>query len=160
MHSFEETAKKRLRLLTLLLVLNLIATVGVIVYLASNRPTTAEQREAGGFVREMETGEKYILYIGTNDKDTYTQIISTDDARDMVNRICAKYTGGYTASDARGGWVDETDTLTQENTLVYEFYDITEEQLTQIMDDVLRELNQNSILVERREAVYSYYSGS
>lgn len=160
MHSFEETAKKRLRLLTLLLVLNLIATVGVIVYLASNRQTTAEQREAGGFVQGMETGEKYILYIGTNDKDTYTQIISTDDARDMVNRICAKYTGGYTASDARGGWVDETDTLTQENTLVYEFYDITEEQLTQIMDDVLRELNQNSILVERREAVYSYYSGS
>lgn len=107
----------------------------------------------------METGEKYILYIGTNDKDTYTQLIPTEEARDKVNAICAKYVGGYTVSDARGGWVDETDTLTQENTLVYSFYEVTEEQLRQIMDDVLKELNQNSILVEKQEAVYTYYSG-
>lgn len=153
----EETVKKKLRLLAVLLALNLLATAGVIAFLVSDRP---EAKQTETILQGMETGEKYILYIGTNDKDTYTQLIPTDEARDMVNRICAKYTGGYTASDARGGWVDETDTLTQENTLVYEFYDITEEQLTQIMDDVLQELNQNSILVEQREAVYSYYSGS
>ena len=158
---FEETVKKKLRLLAILLVLNLLATAGVTAYLVSNRPAAEQKNEqTEGFIQGMETGEKYILYIGTNDKDTYTQLIPTDAARDMVNRICAKYTGGYTESDARGGWVDETDTLTQENTLVYEFYDIAEEQLTQIMDDVLRELNQNSILVERRETVYSYYSRS
>ena len=78
----------------------------------------------------------------------------------MVNAICAKYVGGYTASDAKGGWVDETDTLTQENTLVYSFYEITEEQLVQVMDEILKQLNQNSILVERQEAVYTYYYGN
>lgn len=107
----------------------------------------------------METGEKYILYIGTNDKDTYMQLIPPEEARDKVNTICAKYVGGYTSSASKGGWVDETGTLTQENTLVYSFYDVTEEQLRQIMYDVLKELNQNSILVEKQEAVYTYYSG-
>ena len=78
----------------------------------------------------------------------------------MVNAICAKYVEGYTASDAKGGWVDETDTLTQENTLVYSFYNIKEEQLIQVMDEVREKLNQNSILVERQEAVYMYYYGN
>ena len=142
-------------------VIDLILSVGIIIYLVAGQ--TGQTGELPGqetvLNQQMETGEKYILYIGTNDKDTYTQLIPTEEARDKVNAICAKYVGGYTVSDARGGWVDETDTLTQENTLVYSFYEVTEEQLRQIMDDVLKELNQNSILVEKQEAVYTYYSG-
>ena len=142
-------------------VIDLILSVGIIIYLVAGQ--TGQTGELPGqetvLNQQMETGEKYILYIGTNDKDTYTQLIPTEEARGKVNAICAKYVGGYTVSDARGGWVDETDTLTQENTLVYSFYEVTEEQLRQIMDDVLKELNQNSILVEKQEAVYTYYSG-
>ena len=151
--------EKKQQILIVLLILNLVATCCIIGYLAlGNRQET---NTVGGILADqMETGEKYILYIGTNDKDTYQQEIPTEEARDMVNAICAKYVGGYTASDAKGGWVDETDTLTQENTLVYSFYEITEEQLVQVMDDILKQLNQNSILVERQEAVYTYYYGN
>lgn len=151
--------EKKQQILIVLLILNLAATCCIIGYLAlGNRQET---NTAGSILADqMETGEKYVLYIGTNDKDTYQQEIPTEEARDMVNAICAKYVGGYTASDAKGGWVDETDTLTQENTLVYSFYEITEEQLVQVMDDILKQLNQNSILVERQEAVYTYYYGN
>ena len=151
-----------MRIIVLLLVLNLIISGCITGYLVMDRKHSLKaekQISSGKELSGMETGEKYIIYIGTNDKDTYSQLISTDEARDIVNRICAKYVGGYTASDAQGGWVDETDTLTQENTLVYMFYDISEEQLFQIMDEVLDQLNQNSILVERQKAVYTYYSG-
>lgn len=75
-----------------------------------------------------------------------------------MNSICAKYSGGYTVSDAKGGWVDETANLTQENTFVYVLYDVTEEQLVSIMDEVLMKLNQSSILVEKQDVVYRYYS--
>ena len=144
------------------MILNLVVSGGIIGYLVvQNTQETQKNNTAESILSDqMETGEKYIIYIGTNDKDTYQQEIPTNEARDMVNAICAKYVEGYTASDAKGGWVDETDTLTQENTLVYSFYNIKEEQLIQVMDEVREKLNQNSILVERQESVYMYYYGN
>lgn len=150
--------KHGIRAVILLLVFNLLLSGGIIGYLASKNIREAEP-ETGLLTVSMDSGTKYLLYIGTNDKDTYQQEIPTEEAKEIVNSICTRYTGGYTASDAKGGWVDETDTLTQENTLVYAFYDVTEDQLICIMNDVLRELNQNSILVEKQYAVYTYYSG-
>lgn len=150
-----ETKSIGKRILAALPVLNFLVLIMVIIYLAVG-PATASGGVLSG---QLETGEKYILYIGTNDKETYTQLIPTEEAREMVDEICAKYTGGYTESDARGGWTDETGTLTRENTLVYEFYQIEEETLVQIMDEILAALNQNSILVEKRAVSYTYYSG-
>lgn len=153
---------KKQIIILVVLILNLVVSGGIIGYLVvQNTQETQKNNTAESILSDqMETGEKYIIYIGTNDKDTYQQEIPTNEARDMVNAICAKYVEGYTASDAKGGWVDETDTLTQENTLVYSFYNIKEEQLIQIMDEVREKLNQNSILVERQEAVYMYYYGN
>lgn len=153
---------KKQIIILVVLILNLVVSGGIIGYLVvQNTQETQKNNTAESILSDqMETGEKYIIYIGTNDKDTYQQEIPTNEARDMVNAICAKYVEGYTASDAKGGWVDETDTLTQENTLVYSFYNIKEEQLIQVMDEVREKLNQNSILVERQEAVYMYYYGN
>ena len=153
---------KKQIIILVVLILNLVVSGGIIGYLVvQNTQETQKNNTAESILSDqMETGEKYIIYIGTNDKDTYQQEIPTNEARDMVNAICAKYVEGYTASDAKGGWVDETDTLTQENTLVYSFYNIKEEQLIQVMDEVREKLNQNSILLERQEAVYMYYYGN
>ena len=156
--------RKGYKVVILLLVINFLMSVGIIGFLAiqytDRRQVGQEARAEGSMLTEqMETGKKYVLYIGTNDKDTYKQVISTEEAREIVNEICIKYVDGYTASEAKGGWVDETDTLTQENTLVYAFYEVTEEQLVNIMEEILEALNQNAILVEKQEAIYTYYSG-
>jgi len=102
---------------------------------------------------------KYVLFIGTNDKDTYDQIIPTDEAINIVNEICSRYTGGWTSSMARGGWLDETNTLTQETTLVYHFIYTDEDAIISIMDEVLTALNQNSILIERQDVSSAFYNG-
>ena len=156
--------RKGYKVVILLLVINFLMSVGIIGFLAiqytDRSQVGQEARAEGGMLTEqMETGKKYVLYIGTNDKDTYEQVISTGEARGIVNEVCIKYVDGYTASEAKGGWVDETDTLTQENTLVYAFYEVTEEQLVNIMEEILTALNQNSILLEKQEAIYTYYSG-
>ena len=156
--------RKGYKAVILLLVINFLMSVGIIGFLAiqytDRRQVGQEARAKGSMLTEqMEMGKKYVLYIGTNDKDSYKQVISTEEAREMVNKICIKYVDGYTASEAKGGWVDETDTLTQENTLVYAFYEVTEEQLVNIMEEILEALNQNAILVEKQEAIYTYYSG-
>ena len=102
---------------------------------------------------------QYVLHIGLNDKDTYEQIIPTDEAVNIVNAICAKYISGWTSSHARGGWIDEKAVLTQENTLVYFIAHAAEADVIAIMDEVLVALNQNAILVERRNVSSAFYRG-
>lgn len=140
---------------TALLCLNLLCTALLAAFVLAPR------REESGAIGFTDTANgQYVLYIGTNDKDTYEQIIPTDEAIEIVNAVCEKYVGGYTMSGAKGGWVDEAGIFTQENTLVYTFTGVDEETLTPLMDEVLARLNQNAILVERRDVSSSYYTGS
>lgn len=104
--------------------------------------------------------EAYVIFIGMNDKDTYEQNISIEEARELVNNICVNYVDGYTSLEAKGGWVDEKDVLTQEDTLIYLFTGISEEQLKCLMDEVLNQLHQNAIMVEKIYLSYSYYNGT
>lgn len=138
-----------------MLAVNLCATGGMMIYLFETHTTADISSAFSG----SEQAVRCTLYIGTNDKDTYTQLIPLEEAREKVNRICAKYVGGYTVMEAAGGWTDETGTLTQEATLVYSFTDVEEEALVCVMDEVLEELNQSSILVEVSGVHSLYYYG-
>lgn len=108
--------------------------------------------------QEAEQGLKYTLYIGLNDKDTYEQLISTEDAIEKANRIVADYAGGYTQMTAHGGWTNDDGTMGHENTMVYIIYDIDEASLKAMLDDLLKEFNQSSILVEKDDTPHIYYS--
>lgn len=103
--------------------------------------------------------DKYIMYVGTNDKDTYEPVMPFEEARDLANSICAKYTSGFTQIDAKGGWLDESGELTQEDTLIYCFFDATEDQMKNIMNELIEQLHQSSILIEKQQPVYTFYTG-
>lgn len=118
------------------------------------KPSTVQN---AGFL--LEEAPEYTLYIGLNDKDTYCQLISVEEAREIVDAICIRYVDGYTVMEAKGAWVDEKNILTQENTLVYLFREVDEESLKEIMNEVIIALNQNTILLEKQTAAYIYYGG-
>ena len=86
------------------------------------------------FAADLTENAKYIMYVGTNDKDTYEPVLPFDEARELANNICAQYVSGFTQMDARGGWLDDNGILTQEDTLIYIFFDASGEQLQAIMD--------------------------
>lgn len=144
---------------TIVLVLLIIETVliaGIVVYLAVEK--NSAQSEAALDYDYSENG-KYVLYIGLNDKDTYTQLIPTDEAINIVNEICIRHIGGYTVFSTKGGWVDETGTPSRETTLVYILSGAKEADVIAVMDEVLAALNQNSILIERQNVSSTFYSG-
>jgi hypothetical protein len=72
---------------------------------------------------------KYTLYIGLNDKNTYTQLLSTEDAANKVADIALKYVDGFTQLSGKGAYKDEKGIITHENCLIFEFYDTNEEQI-------------------------------
>lgn len=143
----------RQKILEILLAVNLLATCVLAGFTVSRLQGTGD---SGGIYSPT---EKYTIYIGLNDKDTYQQIISTEDGIRKVNEICSRYVDGYTMKTAKGGWVDEKKILTEENTLIYSFYGVTEEQVMQIMDEARQELNQNSILITHGQEDSAYYYG-
>lgn len=49
---------------------------------------------------------------------------------------------------------------TFENSLVLVFFDAEEAAIRAIMDEVIAELNQSSILVEREKVRYEFYEGA
>lgn len=110
---------------------------------------------------ETETETSYVLYIGLNDKDTYEQSVETEDAQRIVTEICLSYAKGYTHMEAKGGWIDEKEQLTQENTLVYYLRGVDKADIKNIMDQIITELNQNSILLEEKtDGILYYYGGN
>lgn len=101
---------------------------------------------------------QHTLYIGLNDRDTYTQLVSTEAARATLGEICLRFVDGYLASESTGGWRDDTDQVTHEQTLVFTIFGASDTQIRQIADEALVALNQNAILIDtdgRRKELYT-----
>ena len=83
----------------ILLVANIIATVAIGIYVFTDHSVSDNS-----FDGKLEYKDKYVIYIGLNDKDTGEQKYTVEEATDIANHICAKYVGGYTMYTAKGGW--------------------------------------------------------
>ena len=140
--------KKSITLLAVLLIANLCVTafLGYRVYDLSHR--------------DDHDTVQYVMYIGLNDKDTYEQIIPTEEAKAIVDEICFRYLDGYTIQDAQGSWVDEKGNATHEQTIVCYFNGADESAVANIADEILVRLNQNTVLIEKDEISMTYYGGT
>ena len=105
-----------------------------------------------------ETTTQYVMYVGTNDKDTYKPKHTNEEAKKSVDEICLKYFEGYTLQDATGSWTDEKKNITHEYTLVCYFDGADDETVHKAADEVIKALNQNTVLIEQDEIKIEFYS--
>jgi hypothetical protein len=145
----EKQRRDRVRIVViLLLIINLLAT-GAVAYGIADM-WNAKQ------ATEKKLGTMQVLYIGTNDKDTKQREIPLPAAKEKVKDICLRYVDGVTILDAEGIWADEAGVKVSEGTIVCCFLGAKEEVIQQIITDVRRELNQDSVLEETRRVQYSF----
>lgn len=109
---------------------------------------------------EVSSHKKYTMYLGTKDKDTMKQEISTENIKSRMRDICLKYVDGYTVSVMEGYYRDEKGNPIYEVSLVYFFLDTPIEALKRIMDEAILEFNQSSILLEESEVKSVFYDGT
>ena len=135
-------------IIIVLLIVNMFATgtVGFVAWRSNSNQPSNEKIQ-------------YTMYIGMNDKDTYEQLISTEDAKTIIDNICFKYLDGYTIQDANGSWVDENGLVTHENTIVCCFKDTDNDTVYKIADEVIKTLNQNTVLIEKDLIQIDFYGG-
>ena len=137
-----ENRKSQILIFVVLLLSIILVTVSCIGFLSGSQSIT------------------HTIYIGLNDKDTYTQLISTEDAVQKVHMICMQYVDGYTMYQADGYWKDASGNPTSENTLVCVFVGTDKETVRIIADEVIKALNQNTVLIISETNNAEFYSGT
>ena len=104
---------------------------------------------------------QYVLYLGTNDKDTGVMgFESREAAKAKAAEILIANFGGYTIQEAEGGWIDDSGNKCQEYTLVIYLSDTTLEKVHAVSDELLTVFNQSSILIQANETTTEFYEGA
>ena len=136
--------------------LSIIAVVLAVIALALAvfslvSPSKTEKPE------ELDT--QYVMYLGTNDKDTYEPYGTPEEAKAKVDEVLTKHFEGFTIQDAMGGWTNENGTVDHEYTVVIFLSDTTQEKVRAAADDLIRVFNQSSILIQTNQTRTEFYSG-
>lgn len=140
----------------ILSVIAICVSVTAIVLLFVLRPKEepkAEPPEEGGDVQ-------YVLYLGTNDKDTNEPIFTPEESKAKLKDILIKHMGGYTIQEANGGWIGDDGKEYQEYTLVIYLSDTTIDKVHTLCDELITTYDQSSILIQMNKTKTEFYSSA
>lgn len=102
---------------------------------------------------------QYVIYLGTNDKDSGLPVFTQEDAKKKAYEVLFKYFSGFTVQEANGGWLNDDGSKSHEYTLVIYLSDTTKEKIYASMDELLKVFNQSSILLQSNQTRTEFYSG-
>lgn len=108
---------------------------------------------------KTQTDVQYVLYLGTNDKDTNIPVFTQEEAKEQLKAILLDKFGGYTIQEAAGGWKDGEEVY-QEYTLVIYLSDTTMEDVHAAANEMIRVFNQSSVLIQCNRTTTEFYSGN
>ena len=110
---------------------------------------------------ESDSGDpniQYVLYLGTNDKDTNKPVFTQAEAKEKAKEILIRHFGGFTIQEADGGWIDEGKVF-QEYTLVIYLSDTTKEAVHAAADEMIEAFHQSSVLIQANPTETEFYGG-
>ena len=123
--------------------------------LAEDEPEAEPAEEA------VETEDiQYVLYLGTNDKDTNEPVFTPEESMEKAKAILITNFGGYTIQDAQGGWIGDDGTEYQEYTLVIYLSDTTAEQVHAAANELIDVFHQSSVLIQANTTRTEFYVGA
>ena len=125
---------------------------------AVKEPAKEEASASAKEEADVHDGVQYVLYVGTNDKDTNKPVFTQAEAMEKARAVLIRRFGGYTIQEAHGGWIGDDGTEYQEHTLVIYLSDTTEDRVHAAADELIRVFNQSSILIQANPTKTEFYS--
>ena len=141
--------KKQLGIIAALMVLLVALSVTALV-LAISGKGAAQPTEAADI--------QYVLYLGTNHKDTNQPVFDQQEAKSHAEQILLKHFGGFTIQEAQGGWIDGN-TVYREYTLVIYLSDTDLDKVHAAADEMVEVFHQSSVLIQANETRTEFYEG-
>lgn len=127
-----------------------VIALGLSVYNTATKPAPIEEKTYD---------IQYVMYLGTNDKDTYQPFGTPEEAKAKVDEVLTKHFEGFTIQEANGGWTNENGTVDHEYTVVILLSDTTLEKVHAASDDLIKAFNQSSVLIQANQTTTEFYSG-
>ncbi len=137
------------------IIIAVLALVAVCLSAVALVLTLQADRQGGEEPQETQ----YVLYLGTNDKDTNEPVFSPDQARTEAERILIRHFGGYTIQEAHGGWEDGG-LYYQEYTIVIYLSDTTLDKVHAAADEMISTFHQSSVLIQANRTATEFYGGA
>ncbi len=131
-------------------------TLGIIAVVMAAAALLFAVRGAMAPSGEEEQDIQYVMYLGTNDKDTDEPVFTPEAAQERAEEILIDHFGGYTIQEAHGGWIDG-DTEYQEYTLVIYLSDTTEDAVHSAADELIEVFHQSSVLIQTNPTTTEFY---
>lgn len=103
--------------------------------------------------------KEFVLYLGTNDKDTNEPVYSHEESKERAKAILMEDFGGYTIQEAEGGWKGDDGTQYQEYTLVIYLSDTDIDTVHATAQKLIDEFHQSSILINTQPVQSEFYDG-
>ena len=119
---------------------------------AEAEPAAEKEPEESG-----QADVQYVLYVGTNDKDTNKPVFTQSEAMEQAKDILIRHFGGYTIQEANGGWIDEGKEY-QEYTLVIYLSDTAIDEIHAAADELIEVFHQSSVLIQENPTRTEFYS--
>ncbi len=118
------------------------------------------QESADVVVEETETeGDfQYVVFVGTNDKDTNEPVYAPDECLEHLEEILTRHFYGFPIQEARGGWLNDDGSVAHEYTMVVYLSDTSIDAVHAACDEMITEFNQSSILIQRNTTSTEFYS--
>lgn len=116
------------------------------------------QESADVVVEETEGDIQYILFVGTNDKDTNEPVYAPDECLEHLEEILTRHFYGFTIQEARGGWLNDDGSVAHEYTMVVYLSDTSIDAVHAACDEMITEFNQSSIIIQQNTTSTEFYS--
>ena len=127
---------------------------------ASSSASAASSSQAStASTSTLPTNEGYVLFLGTNDKDTNQPVYSREESKARAKAILMKNFGNYTIQEAEGGWKNDDGTEYEEYTLVIYLNDTDLNSVHAVADELLKEFNQSAVLINADRVETEFYEG-
>lgn len=131
-------------------IITLIISVAALIT-SMNKPLPEVETEKSGDVQ-------YVLYLGTNDKDTNKPVFTPEEAKEKAEEILLDHFGGFTIQEAHGGWKDE-EKVYSEYTIVIYLSDTNLDEVHSAAKEMIDTFHQSSVLIQSNETTTEFFSG-
>ena len=133
--------------------ISLAAALAVLMTVSSLAAVPARAEEIAA------DGVQYVLFLGTNDKDTNKPVFTQEEAMERARDILIRHFGGYTVQEAYGGWVGDDGQVFREYTLVIYLSDTTPDKVYAAADELVETFRQSSVLIQTNPPKTEFYTG-
>jgi len=100
-------------------------------------------------------GTQFEIYIGIKDQDSYEEIITVEDFKQMLSDICAKKDIGFSLLTQLGGY-SHNKGYTMETSLRIIVIGAEESEMIELGERLKKQVNTDTILIARSEVEYLF----